>query len=420
MPARGGGFLSHLLAVALVVQTFLCGALVVYVFWPKIVKFLHANPHPTTGTTTSQATQTAPKTDTKSTKAKPDTKSTKPSTDTHPPVIVPPPDHTPKETDLVVGPGHNGTIAEALRKAAPGAEIKIMGSKDPYRESIVLSRGIKLVGEGRQQVVVIADKGPALKVEAEGGSVSGLTLVSEAGQGNTEHFTVEISQQGKLVLESCDIAWKEEAGGSQDGVCVHVTGAATDLTLKECRLHDGARGLWVEKGALPKVEGCTFEKNLIGVYVDEAGGVFNTCTIRDNDADNVFVSSTVAEVTLQQCTVRGGKGNGVMFANKAKGKLIGGSIQEIRGNDKRAFWIKDKASVRLEGCEVANNHMGILVEEGGEAVLSRCKIHDNTGTALAVKGADSRLDASKCLKEDVRNNGSPKVEDKAVYLEPNG
>jgi hypothetical protein len=311
--------------------------------------------------------------------------------------------------ELVVGPGHIPTIGEALQKARTDRVDTIRILPGTYREALRLDRKVRLVGDGpREEVVVNGGNTPALTVEWEGdaGSINGLTLRCEAEPNGKKHPAVSISG-GTLELNDCDIDWMGDFGPNRrnTGACVEVADTGTRLTLKGCRLRHGWQGLSVVAGAEPVVENCTIENNQVGVWVDQAGGRFEKCIVRQNRAVNVFVAGSGARVELKECEVLGGECDGVVFTQEARGELIGGTIQEHRGSGNHAVWIKEKATARLTGCDVCNNRMGVLVDDGGKAELSACKVHNNTGLALEVRGADSSLDAGGCRKADLYDNG---------------
>jgi nitrous oxidase accessory protein NosD len=309
--------------------------------------------------------------------------------------------------ELVVGPGHISTIGEALQKARTEQVDTIRILPGIYQEALRLDQKVHLLGDGpREGIVVNGGSAPALTVESDGGSVTGLTLRCETGADNAKHPAVKISQ-GVLELENCDISWEGEAGLNRKnaGACVEAAGADVRLVLKTCRLHHGYQGLWVVQGARPELEDCTIENNQVGVWVDKAGGRFRSCKIRQNHAVNVFAAGSGAEVELNDCDILGGEGDGIVLEKEAEGKVVGGTIQDHRGKGNHAVWIREKATASLSGCEVSNNQTGIRVTGGGKAVLSGCKIHDNIGLALEARDAGTSLDASACRRADIYDNG---------------
>jgi hypothetical protein len=330
-----------------------------------------------------------------------------------------------KDRGLIVGPGGIPTIAEALQRARAENVDTIRILPGPYPERLHLDGTVRLVGEGpREEIIIQGGDGPALTVEGDGVVVTGVSLRCDAGPNNSKHPAVEITR-GSLVLEECDVGWEGDAGlnRARAGACVQVAGTDTAVTLKGCRLHHGSKGLWVVAGARPRAEGCLIENNQVGVWVDNAGGSFNTCTMRRNTAVNVFAAGRDSHLELVECGVLGGTGDGVVFEKGAKGKVIGGSLQDHRGKGYHAVWVREKAVASLVGCDVNGNRMGVLVTDGGKAELSACKVHDNTGLALEVRGHDSSLDAEGCRKGDVTDNGEVNgaawaFEDETTFRKP--
>jgi hypothetical protein len=345
-------------------MVFLGGALVVYLVDPK------PKPDTQSAQTTHRATPTEPHTGSeKPVKVEPKPK----------PVDDPrQPGEDPK--DLVVdrdAPESRGyrTIGVAVKKARGGATIKI--KKGIYRETITLDKKIHLLGE--PGVEVYGHNGPALVVQGDGGSVTGLTLRCNTRIDNPKEKDPTVSiLEGALELTDCEVGWEgaPAPGRTNAGACVLVKGAGTQLTLTRCRLHSGQQGLWVLAGARPTVKHCRIENNQVGVWVEKAGGLFEDCTVRQSQDVNVLVTGAGADVTLKACSI-------------------------------------------LEGAEG-----GVQVTMGAKVVLTACKIHRNDGLALKVVGDDSYLDASGCRKEDLSGNrevnGKPwAFEDPKTFREPN-
>src|SRR5689334_14149724 len=73
------------------------------------------------------------------------------------------------------GEGTHQSICAALDEAEPGQEIHIRPGV--YREALVLSRPVTLVGEGPVERIVIESSGAdCIRMEADSATVRGLTL----------------------------------------------------------------------------------------------------------------------------------------------------------------------------------------------------------------------------------------------------
>src|SRR5262249_2578910 len=107
---------------------------------------------------------------------------------------------------LVVDAGGQGgarTLAEALKKAKDGSEIRLRPGH--YLECIVLGRSLKLTGDGpRDRIIVESPHGPCLGVRGGEVSVTGLTLRGR-GMVNGVPPAVGISR-GQLLLSECEVS----------------------------------------------------------------------------------------------------------------------------------------------------------------------------------------------------------------------
>ncbi len=124
------------------------------------------------------------------------------------------------------GTGQYLTIAEALRAVEPDREIRIR--KGVYRESLVLDKKVRLVGEGATADITIeAADASCLCLQGEEATVRNLTFRGQPARGTAVYPAVCV-EQGTLVLENCDVS-------SQAGTGVTVQGAAANAVLRKCR-----------------------------------------------------------------------------------------------------------------------------------------------------------------------------------------
>lgn len=98
--------------------------------------------------------------------------------------------------ELQVGPGHHATVTAAINAARPGDTIRI--ARGHYRERIVLSKPLALVGEG----MPILDGGGAsdvIVVNAPGCRISGLHVTRGGAQILSENAAIKLLSDGNVV-----------------------------------------------------------------------------------------------------------------------------------------------------------------------------------------------------------------------------
>lgn len=218
------------------------------------------------------------------------------------------------------GPGHCRTIGEALRRAAPGATIRV--EPGCYAESLVLDQQVTLISaDPAAPVVLTGPDAPALALRAEGTTVRGFRIACAASAGVGVPL-VALSAR-RLTLENCELR-----PGARDGFAAR--GVECEATLRRCRIADaGFRGGTVEAGARVTLEECQIAGSAgVNLHVAEAGAVATLlrCEVSGGQGDGVKLEAG-AEATLDECLVYANAGAGVRVEMGSRATLRHGVVQ---------------------------------------------------------------------------------------------
>ncbi len=312
--------------------------------------------------------------------------------------------------------GHYTSIGDALRRATPGALVRVRPGI--YRESLVIDRPVELLADGPAgSVVVESSTGSCLLACSSSTVVSGFTFRCAAGAMGLECFGVEI--QSRLFLHECDIT-------SNSLACVAVRGPGADPIVRRCRIHHGAQtgilfyqagrgttedceivdnaraAVEVQGGSDPTVRRCRIS-GAVSVF-DRGRGTFEECDLRDSAGSGLAVESG-GDPLVRHCSIHGHRASGVLVAAYGRGTfeecnifgnaLAGVEIKSAGNPVVRRCGIRDgrQGGVTiyqygrgiLEECEISGNALsGIEVKEGADPLVRRCGVHDNQGCGMTV------------------------------------
>lgn len=323
-------------------------------------------------------------------------------------------------TTLIVDALHRGdhpTLRAAIAAAQPGNRILVRPGL--YREGIVITKPVEIIGDGELGEVVLEAKGrDVIRFEANMGRIANLTL-RQVGGG--EWYCVDIGQ-GRLDLEGCDIT-------SQSLSCVGIHGGA-DPRLRRNRIHDGrSAGVFIYENGQGTLEDndifgsthsnvsiCegsnpTLRRNRIhdgkvgGVNIYENGqGILEDNDIFANANSGVQIH-TGGNPTLRRNRIHDGKAGGVhvyengqgiledneIFANARSGVAIktGGNPtlrrNRIHDGKQTGVFVHENGRGMLEDNEIfANAYSGVAIKEGGRSTLRRNRISSNTQRGIYV------------------------------------
>ena len=174
------------------------------------------------------------------------------------------------------GSAHYRSIQQAINAAVPNDAIVV--KPGVYRESLVLTKPLMLLGDGPVGDIIIEHLEVCLRVQSKV-FVKGLSFrhASYAGIG------VLVDESGVLAIEDCDIFQNHR------NVCVAVGGEAT---IRDCRIRDAVSSGVIVFGGKVMLDGCDIFQNDDNVHIFDDGDVtIRNCRIFDSrDGIGVQVS----------------------------------------------------------------------------------------------------------------------------------
>jgi len=327
------------------------------------------------------------------------------------------------------GAGQHRTIGEAIEAATPGERILIKPGL--YEEPVVLCKVLELVGDGRQDdVVVQCTRIPCLSFRTTLGRVSNITFRQI---GATDKPCIDIGQ-GRLELETCSVSSQAAAG-----VAIR---SAADPRIRYCHIHDnknagivissdgvgtieenilfhnGEAGVEVTAGGSPTIRGNTIRDNRgPGVFVHDQGtGVLDGNDIFGNDS-GISVSAG-SKLTILRNSIRDNTNTGVRVGGQAEGVI---ESNGITGNTHSIEIMYESRATIRENKVCAASRSGIQVSGQSHAVIERNQISGHSYWGIHL-GSESSANIKKnqiysCSASGIRvtEKGSANIQGNRIY-----
>ncbi|MFH1090424.1 MAG: pectinesterase family protein [Pseudomonadota bacterium] len=273
------------------------------------------------------------------------------------------------------GDGQYLNISDALNAAPEGA--RIMVRPGVYMEKVEITKSVQIIGDGPREQIILESTSNALVSSAPSGLVRGMTIRGRAATVNAKWYAVNISA-GSIILENLDIT-------SDSLACITFTGAGTNPTIRNCRIHDGAQsGFFIKDGAQGLVENCEiFANTLAGIEIkDGASPIIRNCRLFEGKGSGFFIHGN-ARPSIEGCDI---------YANGLAGIEIkeGASpiIRNCRIHDGKqsGMFIQKQGLGTIENCEVfRNEYTGIEIKLGGNPIVRNTKVYENKGSGIYVQ-----------------------------------
>ncbi|MFI0444802.1 right-handed parallel beta-helix repeat-containing protein [Actinomadura sp. 6N118] len=315
----------------------------------------------------------------------------------------------------VVAIDSGGGLLERVLIEEVGSSAVVLGDRTDLtvrgcRMRSARGNGVCVMGSARGRVeecdISEADR-PAIALEQQSATVITRCFVHDTGD-----IGVYIASSGAPVLEDCRLT---ATGGH-----AVVLGSGTDPTLRGLRIErpgghgvhvtDRSRGtfedlevagsdgaaIWVDGGAEPYFGDVRVRESAdVAVAVlDDSGGEFVRLAVDDCASYGIGIKSG-ANPMVRRSTVRGCGGHGVVVVDGGRGQFedceIGGNegtgmVVGVRARPQvsgtsftrgggPAVEVAEGGAVELRECDLSAK-AGLVVAEGGEAALTRCRVHD--------------------------------------------
>jgi parallel beta-helix repeat protein len=299
-------------------------------------------------------------------------------------------------TTMIVTPGKS--ISQAIQQAPIGSRIIV--ETGVYRDKIIIDKPIELLANGGAGEVCIENyTNVCLQMEADHAVVRGFTIRNRCREWGYRANAIDIFQ-GQLILEHCDIR-----ADSLD--CISIRGANTNPIIRQCRIHNAGEfgifiseqgraiiencdifantcaGIAIKQGANPTVRNCQIYNGYqSGIMVDKFGqGTIEGCDIFGNHKSGIQIGEG-AHLTARQCRVHDGNFSGIYAHHLAQGTF---ENCDIFANSHDGVAVVDGSSVTIKNCRIDRNlHHGISVKNGGRGVIENCNLKANTQGAWEI------------------------------------
>ena len=325
-----------------------------------------------------------------------------------------------------VGKGGQGqclSLKVALRQAKTGSEILVLPGV--YRESLVVDKDVVILALGEPgEVIIQANSGPAMVIQAQSVTLRGLTLQGPAGaavlsikSGSTRVEGGQIlgfQNAGIEVATGAQISLGEVVIGPGIGTALRVLGRG-QATLVGTTLQGESGGVEVEGEGRVQLTGCRLmDSRFAGLLaLEQSQAVLESCDIGNHLCSGVHVLAG-ANVVLRQCRLVGNAGFGVSVMDRGLATIEGCQVQ---ANGGAGLLIHRGATVQARNCTFSEGRsLGVDCADGGQGVLDTCEISGNAGAGVQVEPGGSLL-LVRCSLNEGRDTGLLLLEDSEVTLE---
>lgn len=209
-------------------------------------------------------------------------------------------------------------IADALEKAGSGDKIYVKDGT--YKENVSLPKGVELFGKSENRVVIQGYVEMADKTKLENLTVSG------------SNFNVRIKKDADAEIDGCTI---KEA--KRVGIQTEIGGGK--LQIKNSKIRDGARGIYVQEGKTIEISGNEIYDNAeegLDIRARVKGDISNN-SIYGNGESGIELIVGKSELSIKSNSIKNNGSSGIanqFYAQWSKeGKIIINS-NTLSGNKK--------------------------------------------------------------------------------------
>ncbi len=312
-------------------------------------------------------------------------------------------------------PGTYRSIGEALRAATDGALITVAGGT--YEEALVVTRMVTIAAmNGAGSVLIKADSGSAVVIDAEAVQLSGLTV--HGGDGDSAAVEIRRGEaaldacritgpgwtailawhQGTLVARDCRIDDAQGAGIVVTSPCNNavektvLTGTRSSaivvaesgrLTVRDSVVDQaGGNGICVNGHGRAHIMGTAVKGSAKPALVVEHDGAATVegLAVTDSVSVDAYLTSR-GEISLTDCRFSGTGADSVHIAEGSSPLLRGCTVAAPAG---AALRITGKSRPRLENCQITQAAVGVLVDAESAPSLTQVTVREAARTGVLV------------------------------------
>ena len=263
------------------------------------------------------------------------------------------------------------TIGAALEAARSGAVISVRPGR--YEENLVITKMVTITAaEARGSVRISPRRGAVVQVVAEAVQLTGLVL-----QGQDEDLPTVDVPRGQAALEDCEVA-----GNSWTAVLTRQQGS---LAMRGCRVVNPAgAGIVETSSGTSIIEDCVIEHLGTSAVVigERANPVVRGCVLRDARGNGVCANGE-ARGTVEDCEISATDKPAIALEENSTTRVLRTAVRDTTVG----VYISSAAGVTLEDCTVSGTRgHGIVLAAGTDPVLRRCRTSRTKGHGIHVTG----------------------------------
>ena len=286
------------------------------------------------------------------------------------------------------------TIGAALEAARSGAVISVRPGR--YEENLVITKMVTITAaEARGSVRISPRRGAVVQVVAEAVQLTGLVL-----QGQDEDLPTVDVPRGQAALEDCEVA-----GNSWTAVLTRQQGS---LAMRGCRVVNPAgAGIVETSSGTSIIEDCVIEHLGTSAVVigERADPVVRGCVMRDARGNGVCANGE-ARGTIEDCEISATDKPAVALEENSTTRVLRTAVRDTTVG----IYVSSAAGVTLEDCTVSGTKgHGIVLAAGTDPLVRRCRTSRTKGHGIHVTGR-SRGTFEECEVADAEGTGL-RVED---------
>jgi hypothetical protein len=280
-------------------------------------------------------------------------------------------------------PGADFTsIAQAAREA--GAQDTIKVRPGTYSStSVVLSKPITLVGEGKaSEIILQCEKSIAIVADSPDIKVSNLTIVANAYQPAVH------ARSGKFTMDGCTVTCKL-------GTAVLI-GIPADATLTNNTFSDSKVGL--DSSGKLRAEKNVFSNNESAAQLRGQSCSFKFNRVTGCTQDAILINDCTAPPLIEENEVYSNKRHGIVVMGKVNPMIRKNKIYQIAFS---GVQFDNESTGVCEDNEIYDCHSGVRLWKCVNPQINHNKIHDNNCGVVAEEKSTGVADSNDIWNSEV-------------------